>query len=114
MARRGALEPQAPTAVMPLTFESGFEGEPAIAPDGQTLAYVSDRSGNLDVYPRQISGGPALNLTASPADDVQPAFSPDGRSMAFESDRSGRPLRYASPPSPAADLWLATSAAEQR
>ncbi|HET9480168.1 MAG TPA: protein kinase [Candidatus Polarisedimenticolia bacterium] len=100
MAGRGEPERQAPLALMPLTFEGGFEGEPTIAPDGQTLAYVSDRSGNLDVYLRQISGGPALNLTASPADDVQPAFSPDGRSIAFVSDGIGRPLRYASPTSP--------------
>lgn len=72
----------------PLTTDAGYEGEPTFAPDGERIAYVSDRSGNLDIYLKQIAGGPDINLTQDHADDAQPAFSPDGNQIAFVSSRS--------------------------
>jgi Tol biopolymer transport system component len=72
----------------PLTSDPGYEGEPAFSPDRQTIAYVSDRSGNFEIFLKQISGGPDINLTNNAADDVQPAFSPDGKQIAFVSTRS--------------------------
>jgi len=77
------------TSVMPVTFDPGFEGEPTFSPDGQTIAYVSDRAGNFEIFLKQVSGGPNINLTNNPADDMQPAFSPDGKQIAFVSSRSG-------------------------
>ena len=76
-------------SLTPLTIDPGFEGEPTFSPDGQTLAYVSDRSGNFEIFLKQVSGGPDINLTNNPADDMQPAFSPDGKQIAFVSSRSG-------------------------
>jgi len=73
----------------PLTVDPGFEGEPTFAPDGQTIAYVSDRTGNFEIFLRQISGGPDLNITNNAADDMQPSFSPDGKQIAFVSSRTG-------------------------
>ena len=73
----------------PLTLDPGYEGEPTFSPDGQTIAYVSDRTGNFDIFLKQVSGGPDINLTNHPADDMQPAFSPDGKEIAFVSARSG-------------------------
>ena len=72
----------------PLTSGPGYEGEPTFSPDGETIAYVSDRSGDLEIYLRQVSGGADINLTNNPADDVQPVFSPDGKQIAFVSTRS--------------------------
>ena len=76
--------------LLPVTVDAGFEGEPSFAPDGQTIAYVSDRTGNFEIYLKQISGGPDINLTNHPADDMQPAFSPDGKQIAFVSSRTGQ------------------------
>ena len=76
--------------VTPLTVDPGFEGEPTFAPDSLTIAYVSDRTGNFDIYLKQISGGPDINLTNNSADDMQPAFSPDGKQIAFVSSRQGQ------------------------
>jgi hypothetical protein len=93
----------------PLTTDPGYEGEPTFSPDGQTVAYVSDRDGNFEIYLQQISGGPALNLTHNPAADIQPAFSPDGREIAFVSNRSGgSDIMHAAPGLPlvGGDIWV--------
>ena len=59
------------------------------APDGQLLAYASDRGGegHLDIWVQQPSGGTPLQLTDHPADDYSPHFSPDGSQIIFRSDR---------------------------
>jgi Tol biopolymer transport system component len=72
----------------PLTTDPGYEGEPTFSADGQRLAYVSDRTGDFEIFLKQISGGPDINLTNNRADDVQPAFSPDGKQIAFVSTRA--------------------------
>jgi len=82
----------------PLTTDAGYEGEPTFAPDGERIAYVSDRGGNLDIYLKQISGGPDINLTQDRSDDAQPAFSPDGNLIAFVSSRASlTQLEYRNP-----------------
>ena len=93
----------------PLTSDPGFEGEPTFSPDGQTIAFVSDRTGDYEIFLRQVSGGPSLNLTNNPADDVQPAFSPDGRQIAFVSSRTGTSdVLYGQPDVPllGGDIWV--------
>ncbi|HEY0593227.1 MAG TPA: protein kinase [Thermoanaerobaculia bacterium] len=93
----------------PLTLDPGYEGEPSFSPDGKTLAYVSDRSGNLEIYLKKISGGADINLTDDPAADAQPAFSPDGDWIAFVSSRASRSsLVYRSPSTPrlGGDIWV--------
>ena len=76
-------------ALTPLTSDPGYEGEPTFSPDGETIAYVSDRTGDFEIFLKQISGGPDVNITNNKADDVQPAFSPDGKQIAFVSTRAG-------------------------
>jgi len=85
----------------PLTTDAGYEGEPTFSPDGQAIAYVSDRTGNFEIFLRQVSGGPDINLTNNPADDIQPAFSPDGQQIAFVSSRfSSSAILYSGTDSP--------------
>ncbi len=96
----------------PITTDPGYEGEPTFSPDGETIAYVSDRTGNFDIFLRQVSGGPDINLTANPADDVQPAFSPDGKQIAFVSTRDGSSeLTYGGPYSFSlgGSIWVMTA-----
>jgi hypothetical protein len=45
-------------ALTPLISDAGFEGEPTFSLDGETVAYVSDRTGNLEILLKQVSGGP--------------------------------------------------------
>ena len=52
-----------------------------------TLAFVSDRDGDAEIYVWR--SGRVRALTRNRADDFAPAFSPDGHSVAFASDRDG-------------------------
>ncbi len=93
----------------PLTNDPGYEGEPTFSPDGETIAYVSDRSGNFEIYIQQVSGGSYRNISEDKADDVQPAYSPDGKQIAFVSSRSSTSnLRYEGYDLPlmGGDIWV--------
>jgi pSer/pThr/pTyr-binding forkhead associated (FHA) protein len=62
---------------------------PAISPDGQSVAFMSFRGGNWDVYKVDIDGANLTQLTMDTADDGLPSWAPDGRSIAFASARDG-------------------------
>jgi len=60
------------------------------------LAYVSNRTGNQDIYIMSTEGENVLraNLTNHPAQDWNPLWSPDGAQIVFNSDRDGRDTLY--------------------
>ena len=68
-----------------LTSTPGRELEPALARDGQRVAFVWDgpQGDNFDLYTKVIGTETALRLTRHPAYDGSPAWSPDGRWIAF-------------------------------
>lgn len=80
--------------LMSITTDAGYEGQPAFTPDGATVVYTSDRSGNLELYLQQLHDGRWVNLTQDPADDVQPAISPDGTQLAYVSTRGSERQLY--------------------
>jgi dipeptidyl aminopeptidase/acylaminoacyl peptidase len=65
--------------------QSGHDGSPAWSPDGKTLAFLSSRDGNSQVYLLSMEGGEARKLTtlSTGADLFQ--WSPDGKTIAFTS-----------------------------
>jgi len=58
------------------------------SPDGGNLTYMSNHTGNWEVYLVSIGGGFA-QLTDDPAADGLPAWAPDGSGLAFVSNRGG-------------------------
>ncbi|RME96994.1 MAG: hypothetical protein D6768_20740, partial [Chloroflexi bacterium] len=58
-------------------------------PDGSKIAFVSDRSGNVEVYLMSATGHQIKRLTFDPADDWPVSWSPDGRWLVFSSNRDG-------------------------
>ncbi|WP_221391372.1 transporter [Dyadobacter sp. NIV53] len=59
-------------------------------PDGKTLAYCAERSGNFDIYTIDIEVGIEKRLTTADGLDDGPDYSPDGKYIYFNSYRSGR------------------------
>jgi serine/threonine protein kinase len=72
-----------------LTFESGLQTDVTFSPDGRFIAYASDRAGNFDIWVQPVSGGDAVPITRSPAQDTEPDWSPDGSTLVFRSEREG-------------------------
>jgi len=62
---------------------------PAWSPDGDTIAFVSFRDGNGEIYIMESDGSRQLRLTTNEADDLDPVWSPNGRQMAFVSHLYG-------------------------
>jgi dipeptidyl aminopeptidase/acylaminoacyl peptidase len=63
----------------------GHDSSPVWSPDGKTLAFLSSRDGNSQVYFLPMDGGEAREMThlSTGADIVK--FSPDGETIAFTS-----------------------------
>ena len=59
--------------------------QPVFSPDGNKLAFVSNRNGYWDIYFLELSTGLVARLTDSPEYDGSPTFSPDGLWIAYES-----------------------------
>lgn len=57
--------------------------EAAVSPDGQTIAFSSDRSGKAMIYLMDINGGNVRRLTYAGKYNSTPAWSPDGKTLAF-------------------------------
>jgi Tol biopolymer transport system component/serine/threonine protein kinase len=72
-----------------VTSLPGWEGSPAISPDGSLIAYASNESGNPDIWLIGVGGASALRLTDDPGSDDKPCWYPDGRAIAFVSTRDG-------------------------
>ena len=64
---------------------------PSSTPDPRrrVVAFVSDVTGNDDVYLLDVETGGVINLTYTPGEDRDPAFSADGRSLIFRSNLDG-------------------------
>jgi tricorn protease len=77
-----------------LTSTPAFEGSPQFSPDGRSLAFTSNRSGNRDVFVMPVEGGDPRQLTWHPGNDDARGWSPDGKLILFASDRNTAPTTF--------------------
>lgn len=73
--------PAAGGRAVPLTTHDAVDTAPVWAPDGRTVAFASDRHGNLDVFVVPADGGAERRLTFDSADERPTGFAPDGASV---------------------------------
>ena len=72
-----------------LTFNTGYDAEPAWSPTGSTIAFVSERDGNIEIYTMNADGSGQVRRTTASGGDLHPAWSPNGGKIAFASERDG-------------------------
>ena len=82
-----------------------IETDPSWSPDGQQIAFASNRGNGTDIYVMNVDGFGLRQLTNDHLDDRRPHWSPDGKKIAFESGREGQlpslnsTVRYS-------DIWV--------
>ena len=79
-----------------LTNHKSGDFNPAISPDGQWIAFASDRDGYKasEIYVMAVDGTQVKRLTHSAGWDGSPAWSVDGQMLFFYSERDGQPRIY--------------------
>ncbi|MBM3473984.1 MAG: PDZ domain-containing protein [Armatimonadetes bacterium] len=78
-----------------LTVSDAYESRPRFSPDGKSIAFVSDRYGNPDVFIMPAAGGTIQRVTYHTASDVLADWSPDGKKLLLTV--SGRGHQFAAP-----------------
>ena len=66
-----------------VTQDTAFNGGPNLSPDGKKMVWASARSGNSEIWIRDLRTGEESALTASGTDKFEPRFSPDGSRVSF-------------------------------
>ncbi len=86
--------------VMRLTYLRGNQLMPVISPQKDQMAFISDITGNPDLFIQDFScdegllGKPRQVFCAPQATQGTPTFSPDGKHLAFVSNKDGTPRIY--------------------
>src|SRR5918995_3740012 len=78
----------------PVVKTTRVESRGAWSPDGASIAFNSDRLGEMNIWVRGVADSVERQLTRGPGGDYQPTWSPDGKRLVFFSARSGN-----------ADIW---------
>jgi len=79
----------------PVVATTREDSRGAWSPDGQFIAFNSDRTGDMNIWVHSLADGTDRQITRGPGGDYQPRWSPDGQRLAFFSARGGN-----------ADVWV--------
>ncbi|GHT87817.1 tricorn protease [Bacteroidia bacterium] len=66
-----------------LTMHVAHDYMPVWSPDGQNIAFASNRFGNFDIYLTSVNGGNATRLTTFSGAESPYTFTPDGKYIVF-------------------------------
>ncbi|MGF1634675.1 MAG: DPP IV N-terminal domain-containing protein [Phycisphaerae bacterium] len=79
-------------SVTQLTDDPAEEAYPTFSPDGQRIAFSSNRSGSWDIYVTDLAGKQTTQITSQRTHELHPSFSPDGTKLVYSTvgNRSGQ------------------------
>ncbi|MCY3834624.1 MAG: S9 family peptidase [Chloroflexi bacterium] len=81
-----------------LTQAGGRNASPSWSPDGEQIAFLSDRAGAKQIFLLPIDGGDARQFTHLPQGvDGPPVWSPDGETIAFTAPSQAEPRDPSAP-----------------
>jgi serine/threonine protein kinase len=91
------LEPETPTPqaflrgseLHPLTYDTGDEYVPSLSSDGRRLLFMSNRTGNWQIFVIDLETQQWQRVTDTGVYDYHPRFSPDDSRIVFSSNVSG-------------------------
>jgi Tol biopolymer transport system component/DNA-binding winged helix-turn-helix (wHTH) protein len=86
-------EKSATAVLIPITSQTDQGPGPQFSPDGAKIAYMSDRSGAMEIWVSDHDGVNSRQLT-SVGNAGTPRWSPDGKFIVFDSDRRGASAIY--------------------
>jgi eukaryotic-like serine/threonine-protein kinase len=66
-----------------VTSFAGVQAQPALSPDGRSVAFVSNRDGHYNVYVGLVRGGQLVQITHDATLKSRPAWSSDGSTLAY-------------------------------
>ncbi len=72
-----------PGSLQRLSETGAFDTHPSISADGKKIAFLSQRSGNRQVWIRDLEGAGESELTIGAGDKSAPTMSPDGSLVAY-------------------------------
>ncbi len=73
----------APMRFRAVTAFAGVQRQPALSPDGRSVAFVSNRDGAYNVYVTLLGGGNLIQITKGIEAKAHPAWSTDGAELAY-------------------------------
>lgn len=66
-----------------VTSFAGVQAQPALSPDGRSVAFTSNRDGHYNTYVGLLRGGGLVQITHDAAMKSRPMWSPDGSTLAY-------------------------------
>jgi Tol biopolymer transport system component/predicted Ser/Thr protein kinase len=83
--------PEAQFTQVRFTTDNGLTSFPAVAPQGNLVAYASDRGGkgDLNLWVQQWNLTDAQQITSNAADEYAPSFNPQGTQLIYRSEQDG-------------------------
>jgi serine/threonine-protein kinase len=75
--------PRAEMHFSPVTSFAGVQAQPALSPDGRSVAFISNRDGSYNVCVGLVRGGELVQVTHGASMKSRPSWSPDGSTLAY-------------------------------